>query len=123
MTGACSVQGGRGVPGVVGEGWYRVGTGRVLYRVLTTGPRMTIFSHILALGPYLRPNEGYSRYFHEVSEIGSRIDSELTQNRPRINPESTLPDPPQTGPQMPSDASFSDLRYLMVRIRVFLRFY
>ena len=46
------------------------------------------------------PTYGQMKAFLLVSmrfpRIGSRIDQELTQNRPRIDPESTL----QTSPQM-----------------------
>ena len=74
---------GRGVPGV-GYGW--VGTGRVLYRYTTRDPPGPIFSHILSLRPYLRPNEAEFYVIYEVSQIGSRIgpriDPESTQNRP-----------------------------------------
>ena len=98
---------GRVYPGWVGTGW----AGRVLYRV----PRDTLpGTHIqsyLASGPYLRPNKGLLLRFHEVSEIGSRkgprIDPELTQNQPRI-------DPSRLVPRWPSDHPYPDLRKPMV---------
>ena len=54
-----------GVPGV----WDWGGPGGVLYRVLPSTPPGPIFSHILALRPYLRPYEGNSEVIYEVSEI------------------------------------------------------
>ena len=70
---------------VVYPGWGSgVGTGRVyregLYRYPSPSHPRTIFSLFLALRPYLRPNEAKSEVFHEVSQIGLRIDPELTQN-------------------------------------------
>ena len=59
---------GRGVPGVVGTGVGREG----LYRVLPTDPPGPIFSHILSIRPYLRPNEGIIWLNDEVSWDGSR---------------------------------------------------
>ena len=69
-TRAAAVQCGSGmVGGEVYPGWGMGlgGSGGVLYRYpgpATPGP---IFSHILALEPYPRPNEGLFTGFHEVS--------------------------------------------------------
>ena len=58
-----------GVPGVWDGGWVLEG----LYRVPTSTLQDPIFSHILASGPYLRPNEGKSGYFYEVPQIWPQI--------------------------------------------------
>ena len=71
------------LPAVVGGCTRGSGTGWVVggaIPVPTRYPYLPVFSHILALRPYPRPNEGISEVFHEVSEIGSRNDPELTQN-------------------------------------------
>ena len=58
-----------GVPGV-GTGWvYREGYWEG-YTGTHQDPPRTIFNHILASGPYPRPNEGNSSVFHEVSRMG-----------------------------------------------------
>ena len=62
VAGSCG-RGGRGVPGVWDEGGYREG----LYRVLPGPSHGPIFSHILASGPYPRPNKALFTGFHEVS--------------------------------------------------------
>ena len=72
------------------EGW------EGLYRYPTRTLPVPIVSLFLRLEPYLRPNEGNSRHFHEVSEIGSRIDlnidPELIQNDLNIDPPDRAPD-------------------------------
>ena len=75
-----------------------VGTGRG-YTGTQPDLHMTIFSHILASRPYLRPNEANFKVNDEVSQIGLRTDPELT----RIDPESTLLDRSPDGPQMTPD--------------------
>ena len=50
------------------------------------------------------------RYSMRFPRIDLRIDPEST----RMTLESTLPDTLQTGPEMASDASYPDLRYLKV---------
>ena len=52
----------------------RVGPGGVLYRYPVPGSHIPIFSHILALRAYPRPNEGNSQLFSEVSQIDPQID-------------------------------------------------
>ena len=80
----------------------------------------TYIQSYLALRPYPRPYEGNLTGFHEVSQKGSRIDlrydPELTQIDPHI-------DPPQTGPEMPSDARYPDPQKPMVYNRPYLVFY
>ena len=70
-------QGGEGVyPGWGMAGWVREGyTGTHPAPV----PR-THIGHIPCLRPYPRPNKGKSEVFHEVSQIGSKNELELTQN-------------------------------------------
>ena len=88
---------GGGVPGV---GMTGVAGG--LYRYPTHPYHIPVFSHILALRPYLRPNEGNSELFSEVSEIGSRIGSRIDLKSTRIDLKSTLQDPlPQLVPRWP----------------------
>ena len=65
-----------GVPGVWDEGGWREG----LYRVLPRPHPGTHIQSYSGLRPYLRPYEGNSRLFDEVSQTGSRIDSELTSD-------------------------------------------
>ena len=78
-----------GAADVVGEGCTR-GAGRWVgregcytgyYPGTVPGP---IFSHILAMRPYLRPNEGNSGHYDEVSQIWSRIDLRIDL---RMDPE------------------------------------
>ena len=84
-----------GVPGVWDEG----GVGGVLYRVPTQPSPGSHITVILASGPYLRPNEGELQVIDEVSEIGSRLTSEWTQNDPRIDPRTDPPDWSPDGPR------------------------
>ena len=62
---------GRGVPGVVGTGWV-AGRGYTGYYPPSHPPcgRMSL----LALGPYLRPNEGNSEVDENKPQIDLRID-------------------------------------------------
>ena len=69
-----------GVAGVYPGWWDRGGPGGVLYRVPTRTLLGPIFSHILSLRAYPRPNEGKSEINDEVSEIESRIDLNIDQN-------------------------------------------
>ena len=63
-----------------------------LYRVLPSPP-MDPYSVIFhASGPTHGQMKAILRLFYEVSEIGSRIDLELTQNDLRIDPPDYLPD-------------------------------
>ena len=60
----------------MGVGGWREG----LYRYPPDTLPGTIFSTLLALEPYPRPNEGLFWLIHEVSQDGSRYGPELTQN-------------------------------------------
>ena len=89
---------GEGVPGV----WDTVGgwegyTG--YYRVPTQHAPRTHISHIPALRPYLRPNEGYFEVFMRFLRLGLRQGPELT----RIDPESTRIDPSRLVPRWSRD--------------------
>ena len=66
---------GLAVLSLVYPGWgMRVGTWEGYtgyYPPSSQDPYLVIFHHILALRPYLRPNEGELTVIYEVSEIGS----------------------------------------------------
>ena len=66
-----------GVPGVWDDGRLGGWSGG-LYRYPTRPVPRTHISHILALRPYPRPNEGYFMVSDEVSQIGSQIDLNMT---------------------------------------------
>ena len=61
-----------------------MGSGRVLYRYPTRTLPVTIFSLILASGPYPRPYEGQYSVIYEVSQTGSKNGSRMG---PRMAPE------------------------------------
>ena len=65
-----------GVPGVWELGGYLGG----LYRVLPTSHPRTIFNHILASGPYLRPNEGNFMFLMRFPEMGLEKGPEKVQD-------------------------------------------
>ena len=58
--------------GWVVPGW----AGRVLYRVPTQDPHMTIFSHFQDPGPYPRPNEGFLVYLMRFLRLGLDMTSD-----------------------------------------------
>ena len=60
----------------MGPGGWRGG----LYRYPTQAILGPIFSHILALEAYPRPNEGNFSDIDEVSQIGSQIDLRMTSD-------------------------------------------
>ena len=77
-------------------GGYLGGCRGGLYRYPASTVPGPIFSNILGLRPYPRPNEGLFLRIDEVSEIGSekgpRMTSELTQNDLRYDPPRPPPD-------------------------------
>ena len=90
-------------------GWWELGwVGGVLYRYpaqTLPGPR---YSSYLALRPYPRPNEAFSRILMRFPEIGSRKGPDWPQNDLRIDLPDRVPrwsrdDPPRPsypGPQI-----------------------
>ena len=106
-----SPAGGVGVPGVRELGGYREG----LYRVPTRPVSGPIFSHILRLRAYLRPNEGNFMTFDEVSKIGSRIDLRLTSELTQIALRYLSPDWSPDGPQIPISKT-SDIQWSIIGV-------